>query len=46
MNVQNPNVTFESELKDRSNEINDFNNSSSNDEECSNILNLSMNLLT
>jgi len=40
MNVQNPNMTFESELEDSSNEINDFNNSSSNDEECSNIPNI------
>jgi len=32
MNVQDPNVTLESEFEDRSNEINDFNNSSSNDE--------------
>lgn len=40
MNVQNPNVTIESEIEDSSNEINDFNNSSSNDEECSNIPNI------
>lgn len=40
INVQNPNVTFESELEDNSNEINDFTNSSSNEEECSNISNV------
>jgi len=43
MNVQNLNVTFESELEDSSNKINDFNNSSSNDEECSNIPNILLN---
>lgn len=40
MNEQNPNLTFESKFEDRFNEINDFNNSSSNDEECSNIPNI------
>jgi hypothetical protein len=40
INVQNPNMPFESELEDNSNEINDFTNSSSNDEDCSNIPNI------
>jgi len=34
-------VIFESKLEDNSNEINDFTNNSSNDEECRNILKIS-----
>jgi hypothetical protein len=41
INVQNPNMTFESELEDNSKEINDFTNSYNNDEDCSNIPNIS-----
>jgi hypothetical protein len=33
-------VIFESELEDNSNKINDFTNSSSTDEDCSNIPNI------
>jgi len=40
INVKNPNMTFESELEDNFNEISDFTNSSSNDQECSNISNI------
>lgn len=40
INVQNPKVIFESELEDNSNEINNFIDSSSNDEEYSYIPNI------
>lgn len=40
INEQYPYVTFESELEDNSNKINDTTNSSSNDEECSYVPNI------